>query len=252
MLTYELTRNTNAAIFSNIAFEGSLLRLRFAPYQSGSSELTITATDPGGLTLSQSFTIVLPDLPPAQVTTDGKITFNRRTGLYEQTVTVTNNAARAIGGFDLTINGLTNGYSLFGLPNNSVAYHQAIEPGGSVTLVLEYHSPTSRERPTPAITALNALPGETPAIDPGDTTPDRVSPMSDGSMLLEFRSTPGQLYQIQYSHDLATWHNSPAIITATANRTQWLDQGLPKTNCHPADCQIRLYRVIEMPAATNE
>ncbi|YCM43786.1 PQQ-binding-like beta-propeller repeat protein [Verrucomicrobiaceae bacterium 227] len=252
VLTYELTGNTNAAIFSNIAFEGSLLRLRFAPYQSGSSELTITATDPGGLTLSQSFTIVLPDLPPAQVTTDGEITFNRRTGLYEQTVTVTNSAARAIGGFDLTINGLTNGYSLFGLPNNSVAYHQAIEPGGSVTLVLEYHSPTSRERPTPAITALNTLPGETPVIDPGDTSPDRVSPMSDGSMLLEFRSTPGQLYQIQYSHDLATWHNSPAIITATANRTQWLDQGLPKTNCHPADCQIRLYRVIEMPAATNE
>ena len=252
VLTYSLTGNTNAAIFSNIAFEGSLLRLRFAPYRSGSSDLTITATDPGGLTLSQTFTVVLPDLPPAQVTTGGQITLNRRTGLYEQTITVTNTAARAIGGFSLTIGGLTNGYILYGLPNNSLAYHQAIEPGASVTLVLEYHSPTSREIPTPNITAVNVLPEETPAAEPGDTHPDRVSPMPDGSMLLEFVSTPGRTYQIQYSQDLATWHNSPVLIIATANRTQWLDHGLPKTNCHPADCQMRLYRVFEIPVATND
>ena len=78
---------------------------------------------------------------------------------------------------------------------------------------------------------------------------DRILPLADKSVLLEFASIPGTRYAIQYSHDMVTWFSSPTVIKATANRTQWLDQGLPRTNCHPAECPIRAYRLLTLPVA---
>ena len=251
-LTITITGNTSPQLFSNIGIDGNTLQIQFAPYVSGSSEVTVTATDPGGLKVNQTFAVSLPDLSPPGVTPAGVITLNRRTGFYEQKVTITNSAARAIGGFDLFVNDLTNGYSVNGWPGNSITHREPIEAGQSVTLTLEYHSPTSRELPTPGFNATTALPVDALPVIPSNWNPDRIIPMPDRTMLLEFGSVPGKRYQIQYSHDMETWLNSPVIITAGANRTQWIDQGLPKTNCHPKDCNMRFYRIVEVTDQTTD
>ncbi|MDB4438303.1 hypothetical protein N9195_01800 [bacterium] len=125
-----------------------------------------------------------------------------------------------------------------------------IAPGESVNLVLEYHSPSSREVPTPTFSVTPQLPFNPPNVVPAGKEPDKLMVMQDRTILLEFETTPGKRYQIQYSPDMQIWHASPAVIEANANRTQWFDQGLPKTNCHPKDCNMRLYRVVEI-ANTN-
>ncbi|MDB4438304.1 PQQ-binding-like beta-propeller repeat protein [bacterium] len=63
-LTFSVTGNTNPEIFSNLVIQDSTLRIDFVSYQAGSSDITVTATDPGGLTLSDTFTVTLPPPPP--------------------------------------------------------------------------------------------------------------------------------------------------------------------------------------------
>jgi len=245
-LTFTLTENDRPAIFSDLIINGSLMTVRFADYREGTSNLTVTATDLTGLDVSQTFTMTLPDLPVPTVTTTGAIILNRRTGIFEQTITLSNQAVRAIGGFNLAVNGLQNGYRLYNGIENTIPYSTPVAVGGVVTLTLEYHSPTSRSTPTPELTATNILPAEDPAVVAGQVIPDKLHRMEDGAMMLEFETTPGKKYQVQYSNDLITWQNALIPVAATTNRTIWLDRGLPKTNCHPADCRMRAYRIVEI------
>lgn len=250
-ITYSITGNTNPAIFSSIEISGSsgILEIGFAPYLSGTSTITITMTDLTGLEISTELTVTLPEIPPAGIAPDENITLNRRTGLYEQKITITNSSGRAIGGFDLVISNLQIGYTLYGITGDTINHRQPIAAGESVVLTLEYHSPTSRELPTPAFELVNTLPENGLIVVPGNIDPDRISAMPDGSMLLEFASNPGKRYRVQFTNDMVTWHNSPTIIDAAANRIQWLDQGLPKTNCHPKDCRMRAYRILDVTTA---
>jgi hypothetical protein len=65
--------------------------------------------------------------------------------------------------------------------------------------------------------------------------------------VLEFTSTPGRVYTIIYSDDLRSWKAATPSITATANRTQWYDDGAPKTDSKPGVQSIRFYRCVEAP-----
>lgn len=64
--------------------------------------------------------------------------------------------------------------------------------------------------------------------------------------MFEFDATIGADYRIQYSSDLKIWSDSPTLVTAGANRVRWLDQGPPKTDCHPAECPNRYYRAVRI------
>ncbi|YCM43789.1 PQQ-binding-like beta-propeller repeat protein [Verrucomicrobiaceae bacterium 227] len=250
-LMYSLSANSNPAIFSHLmvgATDGRL-SMEFAPYQSGSSEVTLRATDLEGLFAEQTFTVTLPDLPIPTFAQNGEVTLNRQTGLFEQKITVTNSAARAIGGFTLTTTLPNDVFKLYNVDGNTLTHGIPLEAGASVEFTLEYFSGTSRTAPDPEI-ALALIQPDPQTIEIVSATElDRILPLADKSVLLEFASIPGTRYAIQYSHDMVTWFSSPTVIKATANRTQWLDQGLPRTNCHPAECPIRAYRLLTLPVA---
>lgn len=248
VLKFEVNGNTNSAIFGEIGMsDEGVLQFEFAPYFWGVSEITVTATDPGGLALSEAFLVTLPMPKMPTGSQPGGISLNRRTGLFEQSFTVVNIAARAIGGFELSITGLTEGYRLYGFEGDKLSYLTPIEAGESVTLVLEYFSKESRSMPTPKLAVELILPAPIPPEEPVGVLPDRIVRLPDDGVLVEFSTLPGRRYQLQYSSDMSIWLPSPGIVSAGANRVQWLDQGPPKTACHPRDCPMRFYRVVLLP-----
>jgi hypothetical protein len=127
-----------------------------------------------------------------------------------------------------------------------VTYRKPIAAGESVTLTLEYLSQNSRQAPEPELALELLLPGKVAGGPPQGMEPGRIVVLPDSSVLLEFPSSPGERYAIQYSIDMEAWVTSPTIVTAVANRTQWVDQGLPRTACHPAVCPSRMYRVVRL------
>src|SRR5205823_10818291 len=65
--------------------------------------------------------------------------------------------------------------------------------------------------------------------------------------VIEFASTPGRTYTVIYSSDLQHWAAATPSITANATRTQWYDDGPPKTVSIPSS-GARYYKVILAPA----
>jgi hypothetical protein len=71
--------------------------------------------------------------------------------------------------------------------------------------------------------------------------------MAGGSVMIEFTTTPGALYEIHYSDDAADWKLSPVRVRAAGNRVQWIDSGPPRTATPPSGEPCRFYRVRELP-----
>ena len=68
---------------------------------------------------------------------------------------------------------------------------------------------------------------------------------NDTRFVIEFASVPGKTYNIIYSSDLVTWKVATPSVPASANVTQWYDDGPPKTESKPASVGARFYRVIK-------
>jgi len=188
------------------------------------------------------------NLPPA-LDANPQITLNRQTGIYEQTITVTNHDIRSIPGFDLTVSGLPDGVCVWNASDctpggATVEFRQPLAAGASVTLVLEYYAKARGGAIQPTITAtLAAEPENDPPAPDGGLAIDRAVCLADGSMLVEFTATPGALYEVHYSPDGEHWKLSPVRIRAAGNRVQWIDRGPPRTETPPNDASARFYRV---------
>ena len=65
--------------------------------------------------------------------------------------------------------------------------------------------------------------------------------------VLQWASVIGKTYTVIYSDTLnaTNWYVATPSITATANVTQWYDDGPPKTMSPPASATARFYRVIK-------
>ena len=70
---------------------------------------------------------------------------------------------------------------------------------------------------------------------------------SGNRFVIEFNSVPGRTYTIEYSDDLVTWNIAVPSIVASANVTQWYDDGPPKTLSKPSAVPARYYRVFLDP-----
>ena len=75
-------------------------------------------------------------------------------------------------------------------------------------------------------------------------TDSRTSPTR---FILEWASVPGKTYTVIYSDNVGTpsWFVATPPVTATANVTQWYDDGPPKTMSPPLSASSRFYRVIQ-------
>src|SRR5207249_4898439 len=131
-----------------------------------------------------------------------------------------------------------------------VQYGSPLNPGQSVLFTLEFYVPDRRPF-TNSLEAQAVLPTPTTTNSTGAVVIDRVfadlrSP--EPRYVIEFASIPGRTYTIIYSDDgMVTWQAATPAITANANRTQWYDDGPPKTASKPLSLTSRFYRVIANP-----
>ena len=248
-LVFSIEANSAPELFSIVTLDPSSgrLDLAFAPYRSGTADLTIRATDKAGLHAESVLKVVVPELPPPVVQLQATKALNRQTGLFEQSVTFTNSGQRAIGGFDLAITGLPDGVTV----NNAsavagnvatISMRRPLGIGESVTILIEYMVSGRSKVFTPLLSVSVTLP-ENAATATGDALAvDRCLYLEEGAFLIEFTSEPGKRYEIQYSNNHKEWIVSPVIIRAGGNRVQWIDRGPPRTESPPVGGS-RFYRV---------
>ncbi|HWB06552.1 MAG TPA: ELWxxDGT repeat protein [Verrucomicrobiales bacterium] len=198
--------------------------------------------------------VFIPD--PASSVVSATTALNRQTGLREQTIHITNDTTATVPAYNLIIRGLPAGVEV----NNAsetradgsvvVYIRQGMQPRSSQDIKIEYYS-TNRSlvefNPQLATeVVLNPRDLSVPAEQAGLAI-NKVTGLAGGEMLIEFTTEPGKSYQIQYSADGQTWQESLPAIHAAANRTQWIDRGLPRTDKHPSLDASRLYRVKALP-----
>jgi hypothetical protein len=127
---------------------------------------------------------------------------------------------------------------------------QAMNPRSTQDILLEYFSanraPVEIAPQLSTEVVLNPPDLSAPAGDAGLAV-DRITQLAGGGIMIEFISTPGLLYQVQYSNDGVTWQKNLPQIRAASTRTQWTDRGLPRTDSHPATQGSRIYRVAAVP-----
>ena len=180
----------------------------------------------------------------------GALALNRQTGLFEQTVSLTNSSTAPLSVLRLRIDGLPNDVRVQnGLQVGTmwyVEFARALAPGESLDLTIEYFIPDRRAIPQPRYTADTA--GSPAARVPLDITPllSRTERLPGGTFLLEFLSQPGRSYEIQYSPDMENWKAAAPNVAGNGTRVQWLDHGPPKTDSRP-DIGARFYRVVLLP-----
>jgi hypothetical protein len=185
--------------------------------------------------------------------------FNPQTALMEQTIRITNIGSSNVASARVMILGSTNPvYNAVGTNNTFgtvtnypfVIYGAPLNSGDSADLLLEYASLNrSANGVTNNISYVAVGAGPFDATAPGGTNStlaiDRLVILANGSVLIEWASTPGKNYSILYSdtNSSATTLEAQPSVTAQADRTQWVDSGPPKTVSPPGSVPMRLYRL---------
>lgn len=205
-------------------------------------DITITGRGTTGV-IVVSTNVFVSGVPP--------ITLNPQTGLFEQTVLLTNSGPNIVNGLQLFITALPADVQVYNASGSTdgipfVQFGLPLAPGATVDLVIEYYRANRQVIPQPAFVVQEAAPVTVTETGP-PLAIDRSLQLDSGRFLIEFSATPGRRYVIQYSSDMINWTNAIPIITAPANRVQWYDDGPPKTASLPASSGSRFYRVLILP-----
>ena len=180
------------------------------------------------------------------------ITLNPQTGLFEQTVRLSNSSPNTVAAARLLIQALpadVQVYNAGGSISNTafLQYNLALPPfGAAVDLHVEYYRASRLAIPQPGFVPQDTTPLVVTATGPVIEI-DRKVQFENGRFLIEFTATQGRHYAVQYSSDMVSWKTANPIITAPANRVQWYDDGPPKTESKPTSVSSRFYRVILLP-----
>ena len=182
----------------------------------------------------------------------GKPAVNPQTGLYEETVIVTNTSPVNVPGFLAEVTGLPSSVTLYNLAGTTngypyVTYNSQVNSGQTATLLLEFYNPNRLNftnglivlpysQVTTNITTTNGMFGLYYHFMDTNSTPNRY--------VLEFNSIPGKTYTIYYSSDLISWTAAVPTITAVASYTIWYDDGPPKTISLPVSTN-RFYQILQ-------
>jgi VCBS repeat-containing protein len=256
LLSVSTTNGTAVVVGSDVVYSP-------APGVIGTNVLTYFATD-GTVTNNATITVVVVDVPIAFGIRRGTNVFNPQTGLYEQVVVVTNLTSTTVAAVRLLVGDFA---STNGTPRTNVwlwnatgtnldgrrfvQYNAPLNPGQFASMLLEFYNPTrlpftnslevQAVLPTPATTNLT-----------GGVAIDRafVDNRESGNprFVIEWVSIPSCSYTVIYSDDaMLTWKAATPSVTASATRTQWYDDGPPKTQAKPMSVSSRLYRVILNP-----
>jgi VCBS repeat-containing protein len=220
---------------------------------AGTDTFNYVITDGKGATATGTVFVVLAI--PQFAFGAGPIVLNPQTGLYEQNVSVTNSGVSTVAALRLLVSGLRTNVVLYngagfdtGLPY--VQYNSPLDPGQFVKFALEFYVPDRRPFTNsfivkvvePAVSGTNAAAGV--PIDRAFV--DSRIPGSP-RFVIEFVSIPGRVYTVLFTDGAGGWKAATPSITANANRTQWYDDGPPKTDSKPLSIASRFYRVLVAP-----
>jgi hypothetical protein len=182
----------------------------------------------------------------------GSIAFDPQTGLFNQSVTVTNGTGNPVTAVRLSVLGLPADVLLYNATGSTngvpfAEYRHALNTGASVGFLLEYYRSNRLEFVSTNFVAT-AVPLATPATPTGTVLQlDRAPFLSDGALVIEFASVPGKSYVVEYSANMLTWTPAVPPVIAAGTRVQWTDAGPPKTDSPPGGAGQRFYRVVQLP-----
>ena len=226
-------------------------KLVLDPRDPGTATITVTATDPlTGYTATYQFTMTVVGEP--LLTGDVMQPREFWNPRFTQSITVQNNSGMDALGVRVLFTNLMPGITVENATGTSTDGRPMIEmempfpDDASLDLNIVYlctgaytidQHPATLELQYILPEWVRPLPGEGVAID--------GVLISGQRMVLEFESTVGLLYGIEYMNNFpsGTWHVVPLRLRATANRTQWIDSGPPATL--PPE-GVRIYRVKEL------
>ena len=227
----------------------------FAPFGAGArtAALHIANNDPNNnpFTIALAGTGTNPAVTSAtnlQVMATSPVTQNPQTGLFEQTVRVTNSSPGTAAGVRLYILTLATDVQVYNASGNTngtpyLLYNFPLAAGATVDFVIEYYRANGQMFPSPVFVVEEIAPVSLTFTNGVGITIDHIT-LTKGGILIGFYATPGRAYAIQYSSNMLTWLTANPFIIAPANYVQWIDAGPPKTQNMPA---CRYYRAFELP-----
>jgi len=209
--------------------------------------LTASARDDLGAT-GTSAPVGLTVIPRPPVT-PLKQAFNFQVDLVEQTIRVDNPTPYPITAVRVLVSGLqpnvrifnASGTNQFGVPY--VQYNREVPARSSVLLTVEYLTPLVQTIQSTLVGEIVPVAPAPPAATGELINIKRMSKFPDGRVLLTFDSIAGRFYWIEYSEDLENWKTAYPGVTAVGEGIQWVDNGWPKTEGHPAEVSERFYRI---------
>ena len=206
--------------------------------------IAITGTTDGAIIVS---TNVVVNAGSAGIS---PIMLNPQTGLFTNSVLLTNNSLNTVAGVRLYILNLpadVQVYNASGSTTNSTPYVQynfPLAPGATVDFWIEYYRDSRQPFSTPTYVPQDLTNAVTLTVTNGVGIKITNILLTNGEILIGFHSTPGRTYAVQYSSDMINWLTADPFIIAPANYVQWIDTGPPKTQSFPVS---RYYRAFELP-----
>jgi hypothetical protein len=219
---------------------------------AGTYTYTARAFDNLGATgVSTPVTITVLPRPPLTIVS--AMHFNPQTGLFEQTVRVSNPTYSIYDAVRVYVGNLTNNAVLWNATGitNGMSYvesRNAVSPGSHVDFVLEYYVP-SRLQPSPTLTPVLVPPAQGGGVTVSGFQQhiDRIIMLPNHSIMVEFSTITNRLYYIQYTSDMLLWKTAVPAVRGNGTKIQWIDAGPPKTDAPPSAVPSRSYRLILLP-----
>jgi uncharacterized repeat protein (TIGR01451 family) len=216
------------------------------------NSISVIDRNPDNNTSTIVTTVNAPALTNVSVQLLGPIVFDPQTGLFEQSVGFNNLSGSPVAAVRLAVMGLPADVTLYNASGSTngvpfVEYDLEIGPGASTAFLLEYYRSNRLDFASTNFSA-SVVTAVTPAAPLGTTVQlDREPFVSNGYLVIEFASVPGDTYVVQYSSDMQTWSTAVPPIVAAGTRVQWIDAGPPKTDSSPGAPGQRFYRVVQLP-----
>lgn len=241
----------------------AVIQVNIEPTASGALPLSASVAAAGFSDPNLTNNTVATNLPvmsyyAALVTayTNSPQTTNFANGLTEQSIVISNAAATNLPAVRVVVTGLTRQlFNAVGTNNGSpfVYYSAPLAAGQSASLLLRYNPWGIFPFTNGQLHAFAVpLPNWTPpprAAGSTNVTVEQIVKLANGSVRLEFPSTPGKSYTVVYS-DNVLFSNAmiaPPVIVAPANQTFWIDYGPPGTVPAPANSVSRFYQIRTAP-----